>query len=108
MPDNLRGNKNLQDEISNIFQMDPFKVSDLLEIQEVWTKKETSCFEYMPSNKSHHDQDRTEKVKEILSQPAEIKSDFKHSQYLCLNIETYCQEGTDNGMKGVSRVVIVN
>ena len=41
-------------------------------------------------------------LKQGLSQKGEL------TDLLAFNIETYCQEGTSNGLKGVSRVVIVN
>ena len=42
----------------------------------------------------------------ILSQSSKTRGEL--TDYLCLNIETYMQEGSGNGAKGVSRVVIAN
>jgi hypothetical protein len=46
------------------------------------------------------------KFVELLSQKSEKVGEM--TEAITLNIETYMQEGTGNGAKGVSRVVIIN
>ena len=42
----------------------------------------------------------------ILQRSAEVKGPMTNA--LCFNIESYSKEGTANGSKGVSRVVLIN
>ena len=46
------------------------------------------------------------KIEELLNQSSKTRGEL--TDFLCIDIETYMQEGTGNGAKGISRVVIIN
>jgi hypothetical protein len=69
---------------------------------EVYCRQDVFAPEYFET----HDANKDQVIGEILERTVEKKG--KMTECLGFNIETYCKEGSENGMKGVSRVVLVN
>ncbi len=75
-------------------------LADGNQIPEIWFKDE--CFEF----DQFGDKQIEAESWQIMGQGSQVKGEL--TNILSFNIETYCQEGSGNGLKGVCRVVLAN